>query len=58
MPLNMNPLKLIAAAALLEEISIADHPGQVAGTVTFGTIKDYLDKFNLVRQVIHLKEST
>ena len=55
--LDTNPLKLIAAAAFLEAITLTDHPGPVE-TVTFGSIESYLSSYDLIKHVFHLKEAS
>lgn len=52
-PVQINPLKLAAGAALLKEVSLNDHVGPVK-TSTFTSIARYLDGFGLVQEVIEL----
>jgi hypothetical protein len=54
-PVNINPLKLMAGAAILSELSLKDH-GDTATTATFGSIERYLDKFGLIYKSLELSE--
>lgn len=53
---KINPLKLAAGALLAEGISLLDHPGPVQ-TTTFGSLLEYLEKYNLVLHAIELEET-
>lgn len=54
-PVNINPLKPMAGAAILGELSLKDH-GDTAATATFGSIERYLEKFGLIYKSLELSE--
>ncbi len=55
--LDTSLLSMLAAAAFVEGVTLTDHSGPVK-TTTFGSIENYLSRYDLVKQVFHLSEST
>ena len=49
--LDINPFKLFFAQIFLSDMRLSDHTGPIR-TVTFGSIVRYLEKYQLVEEVL------